>query len=198
MSQEVGKEPALRSLSWYKVWLVAITKPAVGTFERIIGNSNTYTLKAVFWVIISTFLPFAMTLLLRSQQEIAATGVSSTDTSVRVVFGLSAIYTGGMLGELLIALLGIHFFAKFSSGNGSYSKLFYATAAYLSPITIISFVLNMLPYRDVSLTLLAIYAIVLSFFVTKAVYRLEWILSIVFTVLWQLLIWVVRIQYLVV
>ena len=59
-------------------------------------------------------------------------------------------------------------------GTGSYSKLAFAFAAYLAPLSVISSVLGLIPYVNCLAFPLGIYGIVLNVTAVKAVNQLSW------------------------
>jgi hypothetical protein len=60
--ETIGPPGPQRSYSWSEVWVNAITKPSVETFEDIAADPNASASKAYTWVLITSFISYVITI----------------------------------------------------------------------------------------------------------------------------------------
>ncbi|HET7091128.1 MAG TPA: YIP1 family protein [Anaerolineae bacterium] len=134
MSQEPGALPASepgRSLSWSEAWLAALTRPSVEAYEELARDPNATTNRAYLWIIVSTLLGAliqGLVFLVNPDADFAGLGLT-TLVCVAVV--------GGVIGFFIWSIVtqGI---ARILDGQGTYSQLAYALAAYSAPLYIVN------------------------------------------------------------
>jgi hypothetical protein len=180
MSEVVGSlppVPAGATLSWSQVWISAITRPSVETFERIIGDPRASSTRAYGWIVVSALIAFGISML---EQSIfpTQTGFGSQETVFNsplllivcgapfvVVFSILGLMIGAGITQLIAGALG---------GSGTYSRLAYAFAAYLAPLSLLSSLIGSIPFVQCLAFPLGIYGIVLNVIAVKAVNRFDW------------------------
>jgi hypothetical protein len=170
MSQEPGTLPAAepgRSLSWSEAWLAALTRPSVEAYEELARDPNATTNRAYLWIIVSTLIGAliqGLVFLVNRDTVFAGLGLT-TLICVAVV--------GGVIGFFIWSIVtqGI---ARILDGQGMYSQLAYALAAYAAPLYIINSVLAYIPILNCLSIVTGIYAIVLNVIAVKAVHQFSW------------------------
>ena len=185
MSQESGLSsgPAsIASPSWIRVWLSALTRPTVETFQNLVSDPKATSQRAYRWVFASTFLGYILLSIIVALigMEVASTfgfaGIAGTVAGTSLLIGVVYGLIGGAVAVLATALLaGIsHLVARALGGAGTYAKLVYAFAAFLAPLTLVSLVIAPLPYVTYLQYALMVYEIVLLVIAVKAVNQVTW------------------------
>jgi hypothetical protein len=188
--QTIGPQGPRRSFSWSEVWVEALTKPSVETYEDIVADPGASASKAYTWVLIAAFISYVI-----------AIGVSFVlDTILGVTgfqqFSLFEGITSSIIIVMccapvlsILAVLGLainagisQFVAGILGGSGSYNELVYAIGAYLAPLTLISGVLGAIPYLNCLSIFVGLYGIVLNVIAIKAVNKFDWASAIISSV----------------
>jgi MFS family permease len=166
--QQVGQ-----ALSWREVWIQALTRPSVATYQSLIQAPQASPKRAYGWIALSaliTFLISAMgTLLWGTLGEAEGMGGVSS-----ILCGLPVAAVLAVLGVAIMAGVS-NLIARLFGGAGTYSALVYAFAAYLTPLSLISGVLSLVPILGVFLAPLpGLYGLVLNVIAVKAVHKFSW------------------------
>lgn len=162
------------SLTWSEVWISALTRPSVATFEGFVQDPDATTRRAYNWVFISGLISYAITAL--GNMVFSAGTQSTPDTSGTLgmlICVAPIVALGSVLGLALSAGI-TQWIASALGGTGTYSKLAYAFAAYLAPLALISGGLTSIPYLNLLSIPLSIYGIVLNVIAVKAVHQFSW------------------------
>ena len=172
-----------KSLSWSEVWISALTKPSVETYESLVRDPGASANKAYGWVFICALIGYAIS--------------SVISLAIGALFETSSIAgfnTGALFGSSLFALVccvpifailavvgliinsGLtQFVARILGGTGTYSELVYANAAYTAPLSLVSSIVGAIPFVNLCLGIpLAIYYLVLAVIATNAVNKFGW------------------------
>jgi hypothetical protein len=180
-----------RSYSWSEVWVNAITKPTVETYEDIVADPAASASKAYTWVLITAFISYVISIGLSFLLN-ALLGVTGLEQ-----FGIIEGITSSLLIVMccapilsLLAVLGLvinagisQFVAGLLGGTGSYNELAYAFGAYQAPLTLITGAISVIPYLNCLGILFVIYGIVLNVIAIKAVNKFDWAKAIVSSVI---------------
>lgn len=168
--------------SWSDIWISALTKPSVNTFEEIVNDPNASTSRGYRWVFLAGLVASALTSLI-SMVIIGFQGADSPDTS-----GIAAL-AGGSLLQLVcfapvaavLSVIGLmisagitQFFAGALGGTGSYSRLVYAFAAYAAPLSLVTGVVSPIPLVNCVAIPLGLFGLVLNVIANKAVNQFSW------------------------
>jgi hypothetical protein len=204
MSQEFGTpstSPLVSSPSWSEVWINALTRPSVATFEGFVQDPNATDRRAYTWVFVSSLTSFAIPVVLST----LLVAVLGTDMQgglwwakywSMLMASICAPFGAAFTLIVFVIIAGItQLIAGALGGTGTYSKLVYAFAAYMAPLTLIQLTLihsvlspmpliTYLPYPLRSICLprvllvvtptLWIYGIVLNVIAVKAVHKFGW------------------------
>jgi hypothetical protein len=189
--ETIGPQRPRRSFSWSEVWVEALTKPSVETYEDIVADPGASASKAYTWVLIAAFISYGV-----------AVGLSFLLDSILGVTGLQqySLFEGITSSVIvlmccapilsLLAVLGLainaaisQFVAGILGGSGSYNELVYAFGAYQAPLTLIAAALGAIPYLNcLTSILLGVYGIVLNVIAIKAVNKFDWASAIISSV----------------
>jgi len=174
--------PTGESLSWSQVWVRALTRPTVENYEEIVADSNVSASKAYTWVFLSTLISFAISILVQLL-FIGISSLGSRDTAnTSSAFGGYVLFLFcGTPVAAAVSILGLMIttgitqaIARALGGTGTYTKLAYALAAYLAPLTLVSTVIGLVPIVNLLAYPLGLYGIVLNVIAVKAVNGFGW------------------------
>lgn len=157
-------------LSWDEVWFSAISQPSIATFERILGKSQVSAGRAFLWLAVSSLVAAALGFMLRLIVERLTTGQISPQTIIALAAGVTV---GPILGVVIAAVIvGVtQWVAGLLGGQGNFSRLIYAQAAYGAPLGIVIGALAAIPVLNLLNIILYIYAAILNVLAVQAVNR---------------------------
>jgi len=179
------------SLPFYEVWNIALRRPTLESYERLLQDPNATLGRAVVWLLVvgaisgllSAASQFVWMQLMGSSafsqfagaaqalpQQLAPAGLGMAAALVCAI-PISAIAV--VLGQMLYFGL-VHFTASAFGGQGTFSQMMYANTAYYAPITLISSLLSLIPCAACLAVPLGIYAIALQFLAVRAATKLGW------------------------
>lgn len=189
MSQETNTSstaPPVSSQSWSEVWISAITKPSVATFESFVQDTNATSRRAYKWVFVSTLIGYTFSVLIGLVLA-AVFGIGLLEgPDAAIALGTALISSLLILacGGPIVALLGvlslmiwagiIQSSARSRGGTGTYSELAFAFATFVAPLSLIMSVLGSIPFVNYLNYFIMVYEIVLSVIAVKAVHTLAW------------------------
>jgi len=185
MSEEISPLPPLETAAsqpWNEVWISAITKPSVETFEDFIRYPDATATRGYKWIFIAGLVASILSALVSLFVTSVFGGGSADSFSLAGIFGAS-IYMiictapfAAVMGVVGLAIsAGIsQFFASALGGTGTYSKLAYAFAAYYAPLSLIIGLVSMVPYLNCLAFPLSVYSLVLNVIANKAVNQFSW------------------------
>ena len=195
---EFSNEPMAPSgspaMSMMDTWVSAVTKPNVGTFERIAAQPGATTSKAFLWVfvasLVTSFVSFIAQAInggaMASLRQILPPEIARDfPLGGAQSFGIGTVICGAPIGAIF-AVLGfaigtglIQWVAKLFGGTGSFEKLAYTFSAITVPFSAVTAVLTLIgiiPFVGILTGLvsfaLSIYVLVLEVFAVQAVNRL--------------------------
>lgn len=185
MSEEISPLPPMESAvsqPWSEVWISAITKPSVETFEDFIRYPDATANRGYKWIFVAGLIASIFSFLV----SLFITGIFGSGSpdpyNVAGLFGSSIYFL--ICAAPLSAILGVvglmisagitQFFASALGGTGTYSKLAYAFAAYFAPLSLITGLITAIPYLNCLAFPLGVYGIVLNVIANKAVNQFSW------------------------
>lgn len=188
--QTIGPQRPRRSFSWSEVWVEALTKPSVETYEDIVADPGASASKAYAWVLIAAFISYAIAIgfsfvlgAILGDTAFQQFGVFEGITSSIVIVMCCAPILS------ILAVLGLainagisQFVAGILGGTGSYNELVYAFGAYIAPLTLVTGVLGAIPYLNCLSIFVGLYGIVLNVIAIKAVNKFDWASAIISSV----------------
>jgi hypothetical protein len=172
---------AAKPMAWFEVWLSALTQPNVQAYEQMLADPNANTTRASTWLLISGSVAGLLAVVFNPAfqslpETLGAAGVSEFDpTTFMIVMILCVVPLSGLastLGTMLGALL-LNWVAKLLGGLGTFTRQFYAIAAYTAPLTLVSAGLTVVPILGCLGALLGLYAIWLNVVAIRAAQEME-------------------------
>lgn len=179
------------SLPFYEVWNIALRRPTLESYERLLQDPKATLGRAVTWLLVvgavsgllSAASQFVWMQLLGSSafSQFAGpgqglppqAGLPGLSMAAIMVCSIPISAIGVVLGQMLYFGL-VHFTASAFGGQGTFSQMLYANSAYYAPITLISSLLSLIPCAACLAVPLAIYALALQFLAVRAATRLGW------------------------
>jgi len=171
------------SLPWYEVWLTALTRPNPESYEVLLSDPEVSLSRALIWVALTGLVAGALAILaqalifnsLLAGLRLAQPGALDPNTLTAILFlcGLPAFAVSAMLGVLLSAGF-THLGARLFGGNRPLAEQAYLTAAYGSPIFVVSAILAFIPLVNCLTLPLGLYALFLNIVAVKAINRFGW------------------------
>ncbi len=171
------------SLPWYEVWLTALTRPNPQSYEVLLGDPEVGISRALIWAALTGLVAGALAILaqalifnsLLAGLRPAQLGALDPNTFTAILFlcGLPAFAVSAMLGVLLSAGF-THLGARLFGGNRPLAEQVYLTAAYGSPIFVVSASLAFIPLVNCLTLPLGLYALFLNIVAVKAINRFGW------------------------
>jgi hypothetical protein len=175
-----SKKP-VRSYSTLDVWATVLTVQDVKVYEDILNDPEASLGRAFTWMAIAglvnaLLLPLVLILNpgiseLASMPEFQDPTASASITSFLFIFVLVMLILVPIFSVINLAIVGglQSFLSTFFGGTGNYTRTVYALAAFLSPMTILSSLIILVPIVGQCLSFpLAIYNIVLNVRALKA------------------------------
>jgi hypothetical protein len=179
-----GQQPVQASLSWWQTMIMAVTQPREATFQRIAFDANASAGRGYLWVFLSSLfsalvlIPASFILNPMFVRALSDLGSRNQGQALLVVTGLMICLVpfSGLIAAIGLAIQAalIQICARIFSGQGEYSRLVYAMAAYYAPLGVVSAAINLIPFLGGCISIfLSIYLLVLTVLATKAVNRFE-------------------------
>lgn len=170
-------------LSWVDTWANALTVPTPASFEAIAKDAGPNPGRAYAWIIfcalVGYFINAAIQLLFYGtvgQGRLAGSlylQSSSNTTMTLALCGAPVAAVTTLFGVIIDAAI-MRLSSRILRGEGTYQKLIYVTAAYLSPLIIITATLAAIPYVWLLIIPIGLYAIYLNVITVKAVNGFGW------------------------
>ncbi len=171
-----------QSYSWSQVFLLALTKPSLDTYTKLIRDPGASANKAYLWLFVGGTLAYAIyiviDLVLGSPFGLVDTAPELAGASILVI---CCAPVAGILSVIGIAIQAVitQFISRLMGGIGTYSQLLYGIATYSVPISIISVIVSLFtvasPFVVFCLSLpLSLYSLVLFVTAINAVNQFGW------------------------
>lgn len=171
-----------QSYSWSQVFLLALTKPSLDTYTKLIHDPGASANKAYLWLFVGGTLAYAIyfviDLVIGGPFGLVDTAPELAGASILVI---CCAPVAGILSVIGIAIQAAitQFVSRLMGGIGTYSQLLYGVAAYSVPISIISVIVSVFavvsPFVVFCLSLpLSLYSVVLFITAINAANEFGW------------------------
>jgi hypothetical protein len=147
---------------WPRIWLIAVTRPAVSTYQAIARQPTASIRHAYIWMCSSSLIAALIPFLAHLVQE------KQVDTGLLLVGPIPATIT--VLAWMIFTSCA-HWIVRLFKGVSTYSSLAYAFAAFSAPLTIVANLLALIPGSGLLLAGQYIYWLVLYALAIRAVSR---------------------------
>ena len=201
--------------SWFEAWRMALTRPNEETFRSLADDPNGSLGRALGWIAITSAISF----LISSAIQLVFSGLLAgpsvfealeQEAGLLLPGGLmiAGVFVCGLPMVALFSAIGIliytglvQFTASAFGGEGTFTEMAYALAAFTAPITLLSAAIGWIPIVNCLTIPLVIYNLVLTLLAVKSVNRISWgktigifavllLVSVLLAVVLGLLIWI--------
>lgn len=180
MSEEYSSssdEAGAVSLPWHQVWLQAVTRPSLTTYQQLILPKDATRERAYKWMAVVGLLSYGVLLLAPTVDY--ATIVTDTGSLFGVPNSLSLLLCAPFIVvstvlSLALAVVVTHILARILGGKGEFAKLVFAMGAFFAPLTLVNTVFSVIPYLYLLTYLLLFYQAALGAIAANAVYEFGW------------------------
>jgi tetratricopeptide (TPR) repeat protein len=171
--------PPGERLSWGQAWIRVLTQPSVETFEALLRDPQASAKRAYTWVffgaLIGNLLSWCGVILVNRGNVDALNAASEYWGGSLLCAPPQALMVGlGAILGLAIRAGITHWIACALGGTGKFSRLAYASAAYIAPLAILTGLVSGIPYVGFLVFPFALSEIVLNVIAVKAVHRFGW------------------------
>ena len=153
------------ALPWARIWLAAVTRPTVATYQELARQPHVGSLDAWIWLFGSSFL-------------------SGLLISLRPVFVRPAFDQGLALAIPIFAIIAVLAWASFAvctqriarlfKGGGTFQSLIYVFAAFNAPLMLLASGLSLTPRSGLVLIALYFYWLVLYSIAVQGAHQFSW------------------------
>lgn len=175
-------EMAPAQQSFTDVWIRALTKPSIATYEDFLSRPGVSLGRAFTWVFICSFVgsmfAFLGIILSGNLSNLGldqSTGFTQGASLPFILFvcgvPLSAAFS--IIGLVIVAGVS-QLAARLLGGTGTFTELAYAFSAYLAPMSVLTSILGLIPFIKCLNVILGIYGLVLNVIAVKAVHKFDW------------------------
>jgi hypothetical protein len=161
-----------RHLDWKEVWLKALTQPSTSSFQEIINDPAVSKKRSLTWIFIVGFLYAVRAFIVVINTPVYGDSYSIGSFSYFLVCLLPVIAAIMLLGFYL-AVGVINIIAKIMGGRGNFNQLLVITTAFTAPILIIDLIIFKIPYVNLLVYPILIYAWVLLVLAIMTVYKFK-------------------------
>jgi hypothetical protein len=162
---EAAPHPSLeKPQSWTGIWLAAVTRPSVVTYERLIRQPSAAPKHAAVWILVSGLISGGLGSLVPLFSQLAHR--EPVDTGL--LLAIPAIPVVAVLYWLIFVGC-TQWVAHLLKGTGTYQTLAYAFATFSAPLTIAASLLALMPGNGIPLFGLYLYWLALYALAAQAV-----------------------------
>ena len=160
-------QPTLETYhAWLEIWLAALTRPSVATYEKLIRQPGATAKQAVIWIIASGLISGVAGVVTPLFSQLSR----REPIDAALLLGVPAIAVVAALYWSIFAAC-TQWAARLLRGAGTYQTLAYAFAAFSAPLTIAASLLALIPRSGILLFGLYLYWLVLYAVATRSVHR---------------------------
>ena len=153
--------------TWVRIWLAAVTKPTVATYQELARHPQVGSMDAWMWLLGSSLLSGFFMSLGPVQARTSATMDSRLALAV-AIFALMAVL---FWASFAACIQGI---ARLMKGGGNYQSLIFVFAAFNAPLILLASGLSLVPRGGVILMLLYPYWLALYSVAVRAAHQFSW------------------------
>jgi hypothetical protein len=178
-------DPGEESLTVSDIWAAALL-PQTSAYVEILRDPNASRGRAYAWMAIAGAATYGFSMVIQilfgflAFQWPGAAGTNPAhltlglEVSVGIILaGLPVSAAAAVITLVILASL-YRFIASTLGGSGTYPMMVYAMASYLAPLSITSGIIAAIPYVNVLLIPLLLYAAALTLTAVRTVNRLNW------------------------
>lgn len=152
--------------TWARIWLAAVTKPTVATYQELARHPQVGSMDAWIWLLGSSLLSGLFTYL----AVYARTG-AAMDSSLALSVAIFALMAVLSWASFAACIQGI---ARLMKGGGRYQSLIFVFAAFNAPLILLASGLSLVPRGGPILTVLYLYWLGLYSVAVRAAHQFSW------------------------
>jgi Yip1 domain len=153
------------ALPWPRIWLAAVARPTVATYQELARQPRVGSWDAWIWLVGSSFLSGALV----SLGPVLVRARPASDLGLPL-----AVFTVLALLTWAIFMVCIQQISRLFKGAGEYPTLVYSFAAFHAPLMLLASGLSLVPHSRPGLVLLYIYWLMLYSIAVQAAHQLSW------------------------
>jgi len=158
-------EAARLTLPWARIWLAAVTRPSIATYQELARQPHVSSMDAWIWLFASSFLSG----LFISLGPILVRARPAFDQGLALaVFTIIAVLAWAIFS---VCIQGI---ARIFKGEGTYQSLIYLFAAFSAPLMLVTSGLSLVPHSGLVLIALYLYWLVLYSVAVQGAHQFSW------------------------
>jgi hypothetical protein len=154
--------------TWVGIWLAAVTRPTVATYQELARHPHVGSRDAWIWLLGSSLLS-GVFMSLSSVHTRGDVGINSGLVLAVAVFALIAALSWASFAACIQAI------ARLMKGGGKYQSLFFVFAAFNAPLILLASGLSLVPRGGTILMVLYFYWLALYSVAVRAAHQLSWI-----------------------
>jgi hypothetical protein len=155
---EITTGQAAQSMKWSEIWRLAILRPTINSFTRIIDDPKASTIWGIVWMAIATLIGWLV-----GPQRTVLSGYAGN------LFGPQAMGNFQIIGAIAFPILGVigllitaaisHGLARLFTGKGSYRQLVFCWGVMLLPFVVLPWLVMFIPSLIFSMRLTLLSAV---------------------------------------
>ena len=154
--------------TWVRIWLAAVTKPTVATYQELARHPQVGSMDAWMWLLGSSLLSgFFMSL-----GPIQARTSAAMDSRLALAIAIFTLIAVLSWASFAACIQGI---ARLMKGRGNYESLIFVFAAFNAPLILLASGLSLVPRGGVILMVLYPYWLALYSVAVRAAHQFSWI-----------------------
>jgi len=164
---KINTDEAIRPVfPWARIWLAAVTRPTVATYQELARQPHVGSLDAWIWLFASSFLSGVLV----SLGPVFVRARPAFDQGLALaVFTIIAVLAWAIFA---VCIQGI---ARLFKGGGTYQSLIYVFAAFSAPLMLLASGLSLVPHSGLVLIALYLYWLALYSVAARGAHQFSWL-----------------------
>jgi len=175
MIENAGPSRLSSAIKFFRPWVTALTQPNAAAYREILNGTGVSSLTAVLWLVGAGLvggLSYGITGWLFGNLGLErfsqAVGLPLPDEPLVLLLLFPIVTVIGFIGAAFVGAGLVQLAARLLGGTGSFEKLLYGFAAFLSPLWLAAVVFSALPYFSCLIPALVCYGFILSVIACRA------------------------------
>ncbi len=174
--------------SWFEAWRMTLTRPNEETFRSLVDDPNGSLGRALSWIAITSAISYLISAFVQLwfSSLFAGPGLIEAleqEAGLLLPGGLmiAGVYVCGLPMVVFISAVGmllysgvVQFTASALGGEGTFTEMAYALAAFTAPLTLLSGLIGWIPLVNCLTIPLGVYSLLLTLLAVKSVNRISW------------------------
>jgi hypothetical protein len=153
--------------TWVRIWLAAVTKPTVATYQELARHPQVGSMDAWVWLLGSSLLS-GVFISLGSVPARTGAAMNSSLALAIAIFALMAVLSWASFAACIQGI------ARLMKGGGNYQSLIFVFAAFNAPLIVLTSGLSLVPRGGAILMVLYLYWLALYSVAVRAAHQFSW------------------------